>query len=299
MTTNFLNKRIPTYFSLLAATILGWHSQADASPGLEERFTPSTHISLPAFPITPPPLNILESSLFYLTSSRMTFDSITHFGEEIKESIDLIGLNYRTFQEKERRVERAYNTYCNREGLVYNFTHTINSNKYEPLISQAQDLAEKEYDVEIPYSLFVSLVQGESSWCTTVTSPAGAQGLGQLMPGTAKDLGYSNRTSPKQLLAVGKLLGWTYKKYETEFPDISVEQRWDWVLAGYNYGMNGLPSLARNKKARYYWELQQKDIGQEGYEFVAKIRGIERTFIRHYQTPRISQKDLLKLPPIL
>jgi hypothetical protein len=63
--------------------------------------------------------------------------------------------------------------------------------------------------------------------------------------------------------------------------------------------MNGLPSLARNKKARYYWELQQKDIGQEGYEFVAKIRGIERTFIRHYQTPRISQKDLLKLPPIL
>lgn len=299
MTTKLPTKRIPVYFSLLAATILGWHSQADASPVLEERFTPSTHISLPTVSINPSPLNFLKSSLFYLTSSRITLDSITHFAEEVKESIDLIGLNYRTFQEKERRVERAYHTYQKRAGLAHNFTHTINSDKYKLLISQAQDLAKKEHGVNIPYSLFISLVQGESSWSTTVISPAGAQGLGQLMPGTAKDLGYPDRTSPKQLLAVGKLLGWTYQKYEREFPDISVEQRWDWVLAGYNYGMNGLPSLARNKKVRHYWEIQQKDIGREGYEFVAKIRGIERAYLRHYQTPLISQKDLLKLPPIL
>lgn len=47
-------------------------------------------------------------------------------------------------------------------------------------------------------ALMLALVTQESQWCPTAVSPAGARGLGQLMPGTARDMGVSDAFHPVQ-----------------------------------------------------------------------------------------------------
>ena len=49
-------------------------------------------------------------------------------------------------------------------------------------------------------ALFLSLIERESGWNPRAISPKGAQGLGQLMPDTARDLGVSDPFDPAQNL---------------------------------------------------------------------------------------------------
>jgi soluble lytic murein transglycosylase-like protein len=63
---------------------------------------------------------------------------------------------------------------------------------YEPLIRQA------EARYRLPPRLFQALVWAESRFDPLAISPAGAAGLSQLMPGTARELGVNNRHDPRQ-----------------------------------------------------------------------------------------------------
>lgn len=63
---------------------------------------------------------------------------------------------------------------------------------YEPLIREA------EARYRLPPRLFQALVWAESRFDPLAISPAGAAGLAQLMPGTANDLGVTNRQDPNQ-----------------------------------------------------------------------------------------------------
>ena len=49
-------------------------------------------------------------------------------------------------------------------------------------------------------ALFLALIERESGWNPRAVSPKGAQGLGQLMPDTARDLGVSDPFDPAQNL---------------------------------------------------------------------------------------------------
>lgn len=78
----------------------------------------------------------------------------------------------------------------------------------------------------VPEDLFLRLVTQESGWNIDALSPAGAYGLAQLMPATARDLGV-NREDPAQNLEGGaRYLAQQYAAFGT----------WRLALAAYNAG---------------------------------------------------------------
>lgn len=79
----------------------------------------------------------------------------------------------------------------------------------------------------IPADLFLRLVQQESGWNARAKSHAGAQGLAQLMPGTAQLLGVRNVWDPTENLDGGaRYLRMMYEEFGT----------WRLALAAYNAG---------------------------------------------------------------
>ncbi len=79
----------------------------------------------------------------------------------------------------------------------------------------------------IPQEIFLSLVQQESGFNPRAVSPRGAQGLGQLMPGTARELGVTDPFNPEQNLdASARYL----RQMLDRFGDMSL------ALAAYNAG---------------------------------------------------------------
>jgi len=78
----------------------------------------------------------------------------------------------------------------------------------------------------IPEDLFLRLVQQESSWNPHAVSHAGAQGLAQLMPGTAAKLGVDPKDPHQNLDGGARYLAMMYAKFGS----------WRLALAAYNAG---------------------------------------------------------------
>lgn len=75
-------------------------------------------------------------------------------------------------------------------------------------------------------ALFARVIQQESAWMPDAVSPAGAIGLGQLMPGTAKDLGVDPRDPMQNLDGAARYL----KQQLDDFGEVPL------ALAAYNAG---------------------------------------------------------------
>jgi hypothetical protein len=94
-------------------------------------------------------------------------------------------------------------------------TSTFRS-QYEPVARAAA----RRYGVD--EELFVRLITAESGWNPGAVSPAGAIGLGQLMPGTAADLGVKNPYDPQENLeGAAKYLGQLLKMFRGD-PQMTV-----------------------------------------------------------------------------
>lgn len=79
----------------------------------------------------------------------------------------------------------------------------------------------------VPEDLFLRLVQQESAWNHRAQSHAGAQGLAQLMPGTARLMGVRDVWDPRQNLEGGaRYLRLQYEEFGS----------WRLALAAYNAG---------------------------------------------------------------
>ena len=62
------------------------------------------------------------------------------------------------------------------------------------MVDYRQMAAEAARRYNIPVDLFLAQINQESRFNPRAVSPAGAIGLGQIMPGTAKELGISRST---------------------------------------------------------------------------------------------------------
>jgi soluble lytic murein transglycosylase-like protein len=89
--------------------------------------------------------------------------------------------------------------------------------------------------------LVLALMTKESSFRADVVSSAGAIGLGQLMPGTAKDMGVSNPYNPQEnIMGTTKYLSWLFKRSNGNI---------DKALASYNMGPGAVDIYTKAQKA--------------------------------------------------
>ncbi len=109
--------------------------------------------------------------------------------------------------------------------------------------------ASAEFGVPVP--LILAVIQVESAGVPDAVSPAGAQGLMQLMPRTAAAMGVQNSLNPQQNVRGGtRYLAWLLHRFEGDWP-VS--------LAAYNAGEGavdkhgGIPPYPSTQ--RYVWKV--------------------------------------------
>jgi soluble lytic murein transglycosylase-like protein len=107
-------------------------------------------------------------------------------------------------------------------------------------LSVAKAMARKH---AIPEDLFLRLVQQESGWNPSAVSHAGATGLAQLMPGTARKLGVNIHDPHQNLEGGARYLRMMYNQFGS----------WRLALAAYNAGPgavqkhSGIPPFAETR----------------------------------------------------
>lgn len=128
---------------------------------------------------------------------------------------------------------------CNPDSPIDWYSIALNTNAYR---NEVKQLAEK---YKIDAALVRAVIHAESAFKVNALSNKGAQGLMQLMPGTARDMGVKNAFDAKQNIEGGvKYLAWLL---ETFNGDIKL------ATAAYNAGpgavkrYNGIPPYAETE----------------------------------------------------
>lgn len=103
---------------------------------------------------------------------------------------------------------------------------TLNKQKYADLIAKAADRH------QVDANLLHAVIRAESAYDANAISPAGAMGLMQLMPGTAKRYGVTDRGDPDQNIDGGT----RYLKHLLQLFDSNL----DLAVAAYNAGENAV-----------------------------------------------------------
>ncbi len=108
--------------------------------------------------------------------------------------------------------------------------------KYDDIVKQHAE------SLQWDWRLLSSLIYQESKFDPNARSWVGAEGLMQMMPATAKELGYNDVSNPKTSIEAGvKYL----KKLENSWQEIPEGERKKFVMASYNAGPNHVADARR------------------------------------------------------
>ncbi|HLD02754.1 MAG TPA: transglycosylase SLT domain-containing protein, partial [Candidatus Nanoarchaeia archaeon] len=100
----------------------------------------------------------------------------------------------------------------------------------------------------LPFNILDSLIFQESSYNTNAISSKGAEGLTQLMPGTARDLGITDTLNPEESIDAGaRYLKRMFKMFGKSPKPI--EEQWKFALAAYNAGPGNVIEAQRIAKS--------------------------------------------------
>jgi membrane-bound lytic murein transglycosylase F len=153
---------------------------------------------------------------------------------------------------KTRSYAVLYNKYFkNRHSYrsIHSEHYTLGSGK----ISNYDEIIKKESEqIGWDWRLLASLIYQESRFNPQAESWAGAFGLMQLMPGTAKNYGITKSSSPEAQISAGTaFIKWLDNRFIDEISD--PEERIKFILASYNIGYGHI------QDARRLAELYEED----------------------------------------
>jgi soluble lytic murein transglycosylase-like protein len=121
---------------------------------------------------------------------------------------------------------------------------------------EAEAICRHAREKGVPVSLVASLIATESSFNPKAVSPVGAQGLGQLMPATAKDMGVTDPFDIEQNIAgTTRYIAWLGTVWAGH------PRRWEMALASY---LAGVGTVSKQLKAG-------RDLTNEQTAYVKKI----------------------------
>lgn len=131
------------------------------------------------------------------------------------------------------------------------------------------------------WRLIAAQIYVESTFDTSATSHAGAQGLMQIMPGTSRYLGYdpSLMHDPKVNIAVGCLYDHKlYTQWKKEHQN--KEQRLAFALASFNAGRSRVLRAYRHNDSIKNWTTAHTHLPTETQNYVHKIALKHHTYSR-------------------
>lgn len=135
---------------------------------------------------------------------------------------------------------------------------------------------QKARDFGVNEDIFLKLVQKESSWNPRATSQAGAQGLVQLMPATARDLGVADPYDPVQSLTGGaRYLAQQLKRFGN----------YEKALAAYNAGPGNVERYGGIPPFRETQNYVKTILGEPGTSKPKTTKGVASEQPRQTQQP--------------
>jgi len=171
--------------------------------------------------------------------------AVHHGSDSLKVEIDEWLMEYRT----SRNYALLYNKYFkNRHSYrsIHSEYYTLGSGK----ISNYDDIIRKESErIGWDWRLLASLIFQESRFNPQAESWAGAYGLMQLMPTTARNYGITKSSPPSDQIRAGtSFIKWLDNRFVDEVSD--PEERIKFILASYNIGYGHIQD-ARRLAERY------------------------------------------------
>lgn len=150
---------------------------------------------------------------------------------DIYKYVDSYGRTYYTDEPKNSLYRRIIRTRPKDYAKALPFLG-INKRKYSDLVAKAADRH------QVDAKLLHAVIQAESAYDASAISSAGAVGLMQLMPATARRYGVTNRRDPDQNIEGGT----RYLKYLLQLFDSNLKL----AVAAYNAGENAVIKYNRS-----------------------------------------------------